>query len=192
MQLLLDFLPVAAFFIAYKVGDIYTATATLMVAMPLLCGLTWLRTGKVGNMLLISTVLALGLGAATLLLRDGDFVKWKLTVMDWLFALGFMLAPRFMGGQTVVQKMMGEQIKLAPAQWHRLNWMWIGFFIFVGALNVYVMRHFDEATWFNFKMFGTLGLTLVFVVLQGLWLSRKLSDTDNDTQDNSRSQHPDP
>lgn len=174
MQLLLDFLPVLAFFIAYKLGGIYVATATLMIAMVVLCLVAWLRTGKVSNMILLSTILALGLGAATLLLRDSTFVKWKLTALDWLFALGFWLAPRFLNGQTVVQKMMGEQLHLEPAQWRQLNWMWIGFFAFVGTLNVYVLRHFDEATWVNFKMFGTLGLTLVFVIGQGIWLANKL------------------
>jgi intracellular septation protein len=174
MQLILDFLPVFAFFVAYKVGGIYSATATLMIAMVLLCLVSWLRTGKVSNMMLISTALAVGLGAATLLLRDSNFVKWKLTVMDWLFAVGFWLAPRFMGGQTVVQKMLGEQVTLQPAQWQQLNWMWIGFFAFVGTLNIYVLKHFDEATWVNFKLFGTLGLTLVFIVAQGIWLASKM------------------
>jgi intracellular septation protein len=174
MQLFLDFLPVLAFFVAYKLGGIYTATATLMVAMVLLCLVSWLRTGKVSNMMLLSAVLAVGLGAATLLLRDSAFVKWKLTVLDWLFAVGFWLAPRLMGGQTVVQKMLGEQVTLESAQWRHLNWMWIGFFAFVGALNVYVLKHFDEATWVNFKLFGTLGLTLVFVVVQGIWLAGKM------------------
>jgi intracellular septation protein len=174
MQLLLDFLPVLAFFIAYKVGGIYVATKTLMVAMTLMCAASWLRTRKVSNMLLISTILALALGAATLLLRDSSFVKWKLTITDWLFALGFLLAPRFLKGQTLVQRMMGEQLKLTDAHWRTLNWMWISFFFLLGAVNIYVMYNFDEATWFNFKMFGTLGATLVFVVLQGIWLAGKL------------------
>lgn len=174
MQLLLDFLPIIAFFAAYKLGDIYVATATLMIAMVLLCAITWLRTRKVSNMMLISTALALIFGALTLLLRDNRFVQWKLTIVEWLFAIGFLLAPRFMHGQTVVQKMMGEQVKLQPSQWRSLNWMWIGFFMLVGGLNLYVMYHFDEAAWVNFKMYGTLGLTLAFVVLQGVWLARQL------------------
>ncbi len=180
MQLLLDFLPVIAFFVAYKLGDIYVATATLMIAMVLLCGITWLRTRKVSNMMLISTALALALGALTLLLRDNRFVQWKLTIVEWLFAVGFLLAPRFLQGQTVVQKMMGEQIKLADSQWRSLNWMWIGFFVLVGGVNLYVMYQFDEATWVNFKMYGTLGMTLVFVILQGVWLARQMPRDQSD------------
>ncbi len=174
MQLFFDFLPLLAFFAAYKLGGMYAATGALMVAMVLLCGLTWLRQRKVGNMMLISTVLALVLGGITLLVRDKAFIQWKLTILDWLFAAGFLLAPRFLGGQTIVQKMMGAQLTLPEHQWRTLNWMWIGFFILVGALNVYVMRNFDEATWVNFKMFGTTGLTLAFVVVQGIWLAGKL------------------
>lgn len=189
MQLFLDFLPVLAFFIAYKTAGIYIATATLMVAMVLLCLISWLRTRKVSNMMLISTLLAVVLGAATLLMHDSSFVKWKLTVLDWLFALAFWLAPRFLNGQTIVQKMLGEQISLRETHWKQLNWMWIVFFALVGALNVYVLKQFDEATWVNFKLFGTLGLTLVFVVAQGLWMSNKVlppSDTAS-TGDNSHS-----
>lgn len=174
MQLFLDFLPVLAFFIAYKVAGIYTATATLMVAMVLLCLISWLRTRKVSNMMLISTLLAVVLGAATLLMHDSSFVKWKLTVLDWLFALAFWLAPRFLNGQTIVQKMLGEQVALSEAHWKQLNWMWIGFFALVGGINVYVLKQFDEATWVNFKLFGTLGLTLVFVVAQGIWMANKV------------------
>jgi intracellular septation protein len=174
MQLLLDFLPIIAFFVAYKLGDIYVATAVLMIAMVLLCGVSWLRTRKVSNMMLISTALALVFGTLTLLLRDNRFVQWKLTIVEWLFAIGFLLAPRFLQGQTVVQKMMGEQVKLEASQWRSLNWMWICFFLLVGGLNLYVMYQFDEATWVNFKMYGTLGMTLAFVILQGVWLAGKL------------------
>jgi len=189
MQLLLDFLPVVAFFIAYKMAGIYAATATLMVAMVLLCAVSWLRTRKVSNMMLISTLLALVLGAATLVMHNSSFVKWKLTALDWLLAVGFWLAPRFLDGQTVVQKMMGEQITLNAAHWKQLNWMWIGFFAFVGTLNVYVLKQFDEATWVNFKMFGTLALTLVFVVGQGVWLANKMPATDKSTDSGNQPPH---
>jgi intracellular septation protein len=173
MQLLLDFLPVLAFFIAYKLGGIYVATATLMVTMTLQCALIWLRKRTVSGMLLTSTALVLVFGAVTLLVHDKAFIQWKLTVLDWLFALAFALAPRF-GGKTLVERLMGEQLQLEARHWRTLNWMWIAFFVLLGAVNVYVIYHFDEAAWVNFKMFGTLGATLVFVVLQGIWLAGKL------------------
>jgi len=173
MQLLFDFLPVLAFFIAYKLGGIYLATAILMVAMVLVAGVQWFRHGKVAPMLLLSTLLVLVFGSVTLLVHDKAFIQWKLTVLDWLFALGFAIAPYF-GGQTLVQRLMGSQLTLSDAQWRMLNRMWIVFFAFMGALNVYVIYHYDEATWVNFKLFGTMGLTVAFVVIQGIWLSGKL------------------
>ncbi len=173
MQLLLDFLPVLAFFVAYKVGGIYVATATIMIAMTLQCALLWLKNRKVSSMLLASTALVLVFGSVTLLVHNKAFIQWKLTVLDWLFALAFIIAPYF-GGKTLVQRLMGEQLQLADAHWRTLNWMWIAFFILLGAVNVYVIYNYDEAAWVNFKMFGTLGATLVFVVLQGIWLAGKL------------------
>ncbi|MGC3980171.1 MAG: septation protein A [Steroidobacteraceae bacterium] len=177
MQLFLDFLPVLAFFVAYKVGGIYVATGTLMVAMVLLVIVQWFRQGKVSPMVLLSAALVLVFGSVTLLVHDKAFIQWKLTVLDWLFALAFLIAPYF-GGQTLVQRLMGSQLQLAEQHWRVLNRMWIVFFIFMGALNVYVIYHYDEATWVNFKMFGTLGLTVVFVILQGIWLSGKLPKDD--------------
>jgi intracellular septation protein len=178
MQLLFDFLPVLAFFIAYKLGGIYVATAAIMIAMVLQAGVQWFRQGKISPMLLLSTVLVLVFGSVTLLVHDKAFIQWKLTVLDWLFALGFILAPYF-GGQTLVQRLMGAQITLPAQHWRTLNWMWIVFFTLMGALNVYVIYHYDEATWVNFKLFGTTGLTIVFVIIQGLWLSGKLPKDDD-------------
>lgn len=178
MQLLFDFLPVLAFFVAYKMGGIYVATATIMVAMVLLSTVQWFRHRKVSPMLLLSTVLVLVFGAVTLTVHDKAFIQWKLTVLDWLFAVAFMLAPWF-GGQTLVQRLMGAQLALPAQHWRTLNWMWIAFFALMGSVNVYVMYHYDEATWVNFKMFGTTAMTLVFVVLQGIWLSGKLPKEDD-------------
>lgn len=182
MQLLFDFLPVLAFFIAYKLADIYVATAILMVAMVLQAALQWLRQRKVSPMLLLSTILVLVFGGVTLLIHDKAFIQWKLTILDWLFAVGFLLAPYF-GGQTLVQRLMGSQITLSEQHWRTLNWMWIVFFTVTGALNVYVIHHYDEATWVNFKLFGTSGLAIVFVIIQGVWLSGKLpEDEPTDTK----------
>jgi intracellular septation protein len=186
MQLLFDFLPVLAFFVAYKLGGIYVATAVIMITMVLQSALQWLQKRKVNPMLLLSTLLVLVFGSITLLVHDKVFIQWKLTVLDWLFALAFLLAPYF-GGQTLVQRLMGAQIKLPAAHWRTLNWMWIIFFTFIGALNVYVIYHYDEATWVNFKLFGTTALTIVFVILQGIWLANKMpKDTEQKTADDQR------
>jgi intracellular septation protein len=173
MQLLFDFLPVVLFFIAYKVAGIYVATGVLIVGVLAQTAISWLRHRKVSPMLLTSAILVLLFGGLTLLVHDATFIKWKPTIVNWLFAAAF-LASHFIKGPTLVQRLMGEQLQLEPASlWARLNLMWIVFFVVCGALNLYVAFNFSESTWVNFKLFGLLGLTLAFALLQGVWLARK-------------------
>lgn len=95
--------------------------------------------------------------------------------MNWLFAAAFFASQwRWFGGQPLVQRLMSStdaQLGLSPARWRRLNAMWVAFFLVMGAVNVVVFRNFDEATWVNFKLFGMLGLTLAFIVVQGFWIA---------------------
>lgn len=173
MQLLFDFLPVVLFFVAYKLADIYVATGVLIVAVLAQTAISWFRHKKVSPMLLTSAILVLFFGGLTLLVHDATFIKWKPTIVNWLFAVAF-LASQFIKGPTLVQRLMGEQLQLEPPSlWTRLNLMWVVFFMVVGALNLYVAFNFSESTWVNFKLFGLLGLTLVFALAQGVWLSRK-------------------
>ncbi len=171
MQLFLDLLPVVAFFIAYKLTNIFVATAVLIVGVLAQTLLSWIRHRRVSPMLLTSAVLVLVFGGLTLLIHDATFIKWKPTIVDWLFA-GAFLVSQFWRGPTIVQRMMGEQVQLEPAVWKRLNVMWIVFFAFCGALNLYVAFHYSEGTWVNFKLFGLFGLTLVFALLQGMWIAK--------------------
>src|SRR5829696_8996934 len=174
MKLLFDFLPVIAFYIAYKIAGIYVATGVLIVGVLAQTIYSWIRHKKVSAMLLTSAVLVLVFGGLTLAIHDASFIKWKPTIVSWLFA-GAFLASQFMKGPTLVERMMGEQVTLNRAGlWNRLNLMWVGFFILEGALNIYVASHFSEATWVNFKMFGLMGITLAFALLQGVWLSRQM------------------
>lgn len=175
MQLLFDFLPVIAFFVAYKLANIYVATLVIIVATVLQVSIHWLRTRRVNPMHLVSGGLVLVFGGLTLAIRDAVFIMWKPTVVNWLFAAAFLasLLPRF-GGRPLVQRLMTTSeadFNLSPALWRRLNWMWIVFFLVMGAVNIAVFRYFDEATWVNFKLFGMLGLTLAFVVAQGFWIA---------------------
>ena len=129
-------------------------------------------------MLLTSAILVLLFGGLTLLVHDATFIKWKPTIVNWLFAVAF-LASQFIKGPTLVQRLMGEQLQLEPATlWTRLNTMWVVFFAFCGALNLYVAFNFSESTWVNFKLFGLLGLTLAFALAQGVWLARKAEHMD--------------
>jgi len=173
MQLLFDFFPVIAFFVAYKVADIYVATGVIIVAVVLQVAFQWFRHRKVSPMTLISGVLVLVFGTLTLLIHDKAFIQWKPTVLNWLFGAGFLVS-QFVGDQPVIQRLMGANLTLDRPVWIKLNLMWVAFFLLMGALNLYVAFSFEESTWVNFKLFGMLGLTMVFALLQGVWLSSKL------------------
>lgn len=174
MKLLLDFLPIALFFAAYKLYDIYVATGVAIVAALVQVLVSWFTSGKVEKMHLITLGLITVLGGATLLFHDETFIKWKPTVVNFAFALAFLLTHWF-SEKNLLQRMMETHVTVSSKDiWARLNWMWVGFFIVTGLLNIYVAYHFDTDTWVNFKLFGMLGLTIVFIIGQSLYLSRYL------------------
>lgn len=176
MQFLFDLFPVIAFFVAYKVWGIFVATAVLIAGVLAQTAVSWIRHRKVSPMLLTSAVLVLIFGGLTLWVRDPAFIKWKPSIVNWLFAAAFLVS-QYLQGPTIIQRMLGENVTLVPADWRRLNLMWVGFFVVAGALNLYVAYRFDEATWVNFKLFGLMGLTLAFALLQGVWIARKTERT---------------
>lgn len=174
-KLLFDFFPVILFFAAFQLEEdptrgIMTATAVLIVATALQMGWMWFRHGRIERMHAITLVLVVGLGGLTLWLNDERFIKWKPTLVNWAFALAFA-GSRFVGsGKSIVERLMGSQIELPSGVWNRLNWGWIVFFVGVGALNLWVAQEFSTDFWVNFKLFGMLGLTLVFILGQTAWL----------------------
>ena len=175
MQPLIDLLPVIAFFVAYYLTDFQTAILVIMIAMTLQVIVTRLITGSVGKMLLASTGLVVGLGGISLLLQNELIFKWKPTVLNWAFGLAF-LASRYIGDKTIVQRMLEaavkDQVSLSPRHWRQLNLMWVMFFVVSGLANILVAYNFSEEIWVNFKLFGLLGLTFVFVIIQTVWLNR--------------------
>ncbi|HXH03151.1 MAG TPA: septation protein A [Candidatus Competibacteraceae bacterium] len=171
MKLFFDFLPVVLFFIAFKFAGIYVATAVIMLATLAQVGWSWWREGKVEKMPLVTLALVLVLGAATLWFQDETFVKWKPTLVNWLFALAF-LASHYLGDKPLVQRLMGRELTLPDPIWLRLSWAWIAFFVSLGVTNLFVAYQFDTDTWVDFKLFGMLGLTLAFVIAQGFYLAR--------------------
>jgi intracellular septation protein len=171
MHLFVDYLPVIAFFGAYFYQrDFYFATIVLMMVMPAVLLLQWLLTKKFNKIYVASTVLVLVLGAATLLLKNPLFLIWKPTVLNWAIGIAF-LGSQFIGQKTFVERMMGEAAQLEKPQWSRLNLMWVAFFLVVGTVNLYVGYNYSEEIWVEFKLFGMLGLTVVFVVIQTIWLT---------------------
>lgn len=171
MKLLVDFLPILLFFVAYKLYDIYIATAVAIAASVIQVAWSWLRHRKVENMQWVTMGLIVVLGGLTLMLKDETFIKWKPTLVNWLFAAVF-LASQYIGSKPVLQRMMAGNLTLPEPVWQRLNWIWISFFVALGAINLYVAYSYDTETWVNFKLFGMMGLTLVFIIAQGFYLSR--------------------
>jgi len=177
MQTLIEFLPLIAFLIAYQWAGLYAATATLMVAMAMLLGVNRWRTGKIAPLHLASATLVFVLGGATLLLRDERFIIWKPTVLFWALALG-CLASLLAGGRTLIERLMTAAsaeafVGVARGEWVIVTAVWAAFYAVLGALNLWVAWNFAQTTWVNFKVFGITGATLVFVIMQTLWLARR-------------------
>lgn len=183
MQLFLDYLPIVAFFGAYFYKlDFYFATQVLMVVMPVVLVAQFVITRKINKIYAASTALVLVLGTATLMLKNPLFLYWKPTVLNWLIAVVF-LGSQFIGEKPIVQRMLESAAELTPPQWKRLNTIWVVFFTVVGAVNIYVAYTFSEPTWVKFKLFGMLGLTVVFIVIQTIWLTLVMKQNDGGEQE---------
>jgi intracellular septation protein len=204
MKLLFDFLPIILFFGAFKyaeghkswASDFATSNfgfmvsggkvgpeeapvllATAVVILATLAQVIWLklRSRKVETMLWVSLILVVLMGGLTIYLRSETFIKWKPSVLYWCMGLAFWLSP-LMFGKNLLKLMMGDQLNLPAKIWHRLNFAWITFFAIMGFINLWVAYNFSTDTWVNFKLFGSLGLMLIFTLAQGLYLSKYLSD----------------
>jgi len=175
MKFLFDLFPIILFFIVFKIGGIFAATATAIAATLVQIGWVKYRHGKVDGMLIASGVIIVVFGGATLLLHDETFIKWKPTVLYWLFAVVLFAAELFWN-KNLIRSIMGQQIALPDGVWRTLNHAWAAFFAVLGVLNLYVAFHYATDTWVNFKLFGTTGLMLVFVVMQSLLLGKYVKD----------------
>ncbi len=200
MKLLFDLFPVILFFVAFKYSEKNPETAaswvatllgtaavdvkqapillaTVVVIAATVAQIVWvrLRHGKVDKMLWISLALVVVFGGMTLVFQNEDFIKWKPTILYWVFASSMAFSSLFMK-KNAIKAMLGEQLTLPEAIWQRVNLSWIGFFIFMGCLNLVVAFNFPTDTWVNFKLFGGMGLMLVFVLGQGMLLSKYVEE----------------
>ena len=179
MKLLLDFFPIILFFAAFKLWDIYVATGVAIAAT--VAQIAWLRysTGKVEPMQWVSLGVIVLFGGATIIAHNDTFIKWKPTVLYWLFA-AVLLGARLLMGRNVLKHLMGKQITLEPPIWDRLNIAWASFFVLAGAANLFVAfsGYFTESQWVNFKVFGLMGLLFAFVIAQSIWLGRHIQPTE--------------
>jgi len=173
MKLLFDLFPILLFFIAYKLAGIYVATLVAIATSVLEVLYTFVRYRRFDPLQLFTMGLIIVLGGATLWLHNELFIKWKPTMINWLFGLLF-LGSEFFGKEPFIQKLMKEQVVLPSEIWLRLNKAWAGFFLAMGFVNLYVAYNFDTNTWVNFKLFGMMGLTFLFVIVQAVYLSKHL------------------
>jgi intracellular septation protein len=204
MKLLFDFLPILLFFVAFKVADankeaaaafataqmgfavsggvvapdvapVLLATIVVVLATLAQVAVLALRGRKIDLMLWVSLVLVVVMGGLTVWLHNETFIKWKPTLLYWVMGGAFALAP-LLFGKNLLKLLLGEQLELPAPVWTRLNLAWIAFFAVMGILNLWVAYRFATDTWVNFKLFGGLGLMLVFTIAQGVYLARHLPD----------------
>ncbi|HUQ73448.1 MAG TPA: septation protein A [Burkholderiales bacterium] len=174
MKFLFDLLPVAFFFVAIQIWDIFVATAVAIGATILQVGYLLVRRKKVEPMLWSSLAIIVVFGGLTLYLRDKTFILWKPTVLYWLFAA--VLAGAAALGRNLIRTVLSDQMRLPDAVWVRLNWAWVAFFAVMGVVNLYVAFNYSEKAWATFKLFGGMGLMLLFVVGQSMVLAKYMHD----------------
>jgi len=181
MKFLYDLFPLLLFFAAFKFYDIYVATAVAIAASFLQTGLFWLKHRRFETMHLITRAIIAVFGGLTLALHDDTFIKWKPTLVYWILAV-LLLASQWFGKKTIIERMMSAQVALPMPVWKRLNLSWGIFFAVLGAVNIYVAFFYGldldadtrRSIWVNFKVFGLLGLTLLFVVGQAFFMARHM------------------
>ena len=189
MKQLIDFIPLLLFFIVYKapahtieiagfslvIGDIYAATKVLIASSLVVYGALFIKQRKLEKSQWLTLIACLVFGSLTLAFHSETFLKWKAPAVNWIFALVFA-GSHFVGDRLLIKRVMGHALTLPDAVWTRLNIAWVVFFVFCGAANLFVAFTF-ERFWVDFKVFGSLGMTLLFLVGQGIYLSRHLHDT---------------
>ncbi|MDT4787705.1 putative intracellular septation protein A [compost metagenome] len=188
MKQFIDFIPLILFFIVYKLdpravelaghtymlGGIFSATAVLIISSVIVYGAIFLLQRRLEKGQWLTLVACLVFGGMTLAFHSETFLKWKAPVVNWLFALAFA-GSHFIGDKPLIQRMMGHALNLPQAIWIRLNLAWIAFFLVCGFANLFVAFTFHEF-WVDFKVFGSLGMTVLFLVGQGVYLARHIHD----------------
>jgi intracellular septation protein len=171
MKFLFDYFPIICFFVAYKLWGIYVATAVTMATSFIQICVFWLCYRRFEKLHIITFVMVMLLGGSTLIFHKDIFIKWKPTIVYWAFGLT-LLGSQIFSKKTIMQHMLDEKVSLPVLIWRRLNISWGIFFLVLGFINVYVIYNFSTNTWVNFKLFGTLGIIMVFAVAQSLYMSK--------------------
>jgi intracellular septation protein len=179
MKLLLDFLPIIFFFATYKFYGIFPATAAAILVSALQITFIWFKKRRLEPIQIITFLMILILGGATLFLHNSIFIKWKPTVLYWVFAILFFLS-QLIGKKPFIKYMLEEKISLPEPVWKKLNLSWIVFFSIVGLVNLYVVYNYSTDFWVNFKLFGIVGLTIIFGLMQSFFISKYIVEETTD------------
>lgn len=177
MKFLFDLFPIIFFFIAYKIAGVYVATLVAMLTAVAQVTFSWFKHRKVDPMLWAGLALIIVFGGATLLLHDEIFIKWKPTILYWLLALS-LLVSAFFFKKNLIKAAMSQHIAIANEKWSILNIAWCLFFIILGIANLYIAYYYPTDVWVNFKLFGSTGLTLIFVIAQSIWVAQHVQNSD--------------
>ncbi len=175
MKFFFDLFPVILFFVTFKFAGIFAATGVAIAATFAQIAWVWFRHRKVDTMLWVSLGIMTVFGGMTLFLHDETFIKWKPTVLYWLFA-GILAGGALFMKKNLMKSLLSEQMQLPDVAWTRMNWSWVGFFTFMGFANLAVAYSFSTDAWVNFKLFGGIGLMLAFVLVQGMLLSKYIEE----------------
>jgi intracellular septation protein len=208
MKFFFDFLPIMLFFIAFKFypdfysadaglcvanmcipggkeGAIYAATIVAIVASSVQVAFMWIKHRRVETMHLVTLGLILVLGGATLFFQDELFIKWKPTLVNWAFGIVFF-GSEWIGAKPLVRRMMESNVELTQPQiWITLNRAWSAFFVVLGVINLYVAYNYSTDVWVNFKLFGLMGITFLFVIAQAVFLTRYMVIDENSKEKES-------
>lgn len=201
----LEFIPVILFFLVYKMPEkvinlispiisdpteallrdtkpFILATVVIMAATIIQIALNWFVSKKIDKMTIVILVVIILLGVPSILLNSPVLFMWKPTIANWLFAIAFFGSVYVGKRKPIIQRMLEEQIQLPKEVWLRLNYAWIVFFVTSGTLNLIVAYNFSENSWVNFKLYGIFGLTLIFALIQGIYLSKHIEEKLEETK----------
>lgn len=174
MKLLFDFFPAIIFFICYKWQNIFVATTALMIATGLQLIISWVVTKKIQKVHAVTFLLVMVFGSLTLFFHDDTFIKWKVTVIYLLMAVGFLVSD-LVFNKPLIKTMLSGELQLPDFVYRKLTYSWAGFFIGCAVLNLYIAFRMSQAAWVNFKVFGLTGLTLLLALGTGVYLYRHMS-----------------
>lgn len=175
MKFFYDLLPVILFFVAYKMYDIFVATAVAIIATLAQIAIVYLKHRKLEKMLVFNGLMISILGGLTILLKDKYFIMWKPSVIYWAFALALLFADQFFN-RNLVQLALGKQMELSRIVWKKINIFTALFFIFLGFVNLFVAYNYSENTWVNFKLFGLTGLLFLYMIAIAIYISKTNKD----------------